>query len=41
MQKTTRKNNEYSKNESMLKIAKKGHQAEAIDFAKSSLWVKN
>ena len=29
------------KNESILKIAKNGHQAKAIDFAKSSLWLKN
>ena len=29
------------KNESILKIAKNGHQAKAIDLAKSSLWVKN
>ena len=25
----------------MLKIAKTGHQAKTIDFAKSSLWPKN
>jgi len=41
MQKTARKNSQYSKNESILKIAKNGHQAKAIAFAKSSLWVKN
>ena len=41
MQKTAPKNNLYSKNESILKMAKNGHQAKAIDFAKSSLWVKN
>ena len=41
MQKTARKNSYYSKNESILKIAKKGHQAKAIDFAKSLFWVKN
>ena len=35
------KNTLYSKNESILKIAKNGHQAKAIDFAKSSLWVEN
>ena len=29
------------KNQSILKIAKNGHQAKAIDLAKSSLWVKN
>ena len=31
----------YSKNERILKIAKNAHQAKAIDFAKSPLWVKN
>ena len=31
----------YSKNESILKIAKNGHQAKAIDLAKSPLWLKN
>ena len=36
MQKTARKNSQYSKNESILKIGKNGHQAKAIDFAKSS-----
>ena len=41
MQKTAPKSSYYSKNESILKIAKNGHQAKAIDFAKSSLWVKN
>ena len=29
------------KNESILKMAKNGHQAKAIEFAKSSLWLKN
>ena len=37
MQKTTRQNDYYSKNESILKIAKNGHQAKAKNFAKSSL----
>ena len=41
MQKTAPNNSYYSKTESILKIAKNGHQAKAIDFAKSSLWVKN
>ena len=41
MQKTARKNTLYSKNESMLKIAKIGLDAKAIDFAKKPLWVKN
>ena len=41
MEKTAPKNSLYSKNESIVKIAKNGHQAKAIDFAKSSLWVKN
>ena len=38
MQKTRFKNTKYSRNETILKI---GHHAEAIAFAKSSLWVKN
>ena len=29
------------RNESILKMAKNGHQGKAIDFAKSSLWLKN
>ena len=41
MQKKAPKNSDYWKNESILKMAKNGHQAKAIDFAKSSLWVKN
>ena len=41
MQKTAPKTILYSKNESIFKIAKTGHQAKAIDLAKSSLWVKN
>ena len=41
MQKTARKSSLYSKNERILKTAKNGHQAKAIAFAKSSLWVKN
>ena len=38
VQKTSRKNTKYSRNESFLKI---GHHAKAIGFAKSSLWVQN
>ena len=38
VQKTTPKNTEYSRNETILKI---GHHAKAIAHAKSSLWVKN
>ena len=34
MQKTAQKNTEYSKYESILKIAKIGLEAKAIDFAK-------
>ena len=41
MQDTAPKKSDYWKNESILKMAKNGHQAKAIDFAKSSLWVKN
>ena len=41
MQKTAPKKQLIFKNEIILKIAKNGHQAKAIDFAKSSLWVKN
>ena len=41
MQKTALKNGLSSKSESILKFAKNGHQANAIDFAKSSLCVKN
>jgi len=41
MQKTARKNSSYFKNESILKIAQNGHQAKAIVFAKSSLWLKH
>ena len=37
MQKTTRKNTKYSRNETIFKI---GHDPKAIVFAKSSLWVK-
>ena len=39
MQETAPKNSQYSKNEKILKMAKNGHQAKAIDYAKSSLWV--
>ena len=37
--KRLQKNSQYSKNENILKMAKNGHQAKAIDYAKSSLWV--
>ena len=40
MQKTAPKNSEYSKNESILKVAKNGHNAKAIAHAKYSVWVK-
>ena len=38
VQKTASKNTNYSRNETILKIT---HHAEAIAFAKSSLWVTN
>ena len=38
VQKPTRKNTKYSRNETILKA---GHHAKAIAHAKSSLWVKN
>ena len=38
MQKTTRKNTKYSRNETILKI---GHHAKAIANGKWSVWVKN
>ena len=41
MQKTAPKNSEYSKNETILKIGKNGHNAKAIAFAKWSVWLKN
>ena len=41
MQKTARKNNSYSKNESILKMTQNGHNAKAIAHAKYSVWVKN
>ena len=37
MQKGTRKNSQYLKNETILKIGKNGHQAKAIAFAKWSI----
>ena len=40
MQKTARKNNSYSKNESISKIAKNGRNAKAIAHAKYSVWSK-
>ena len=40
MQKTAPKNSYYSKNESILKMAKTGHNAKAIDHAKWPVWVK-
>ena len=41
VQKTVPKNSYYSKNETILKISKNGHNAKAIAFAKWSVWVKN
>ena len=38
VQKTTRKNTKYSRNETILQ---KAHLAKAIAFAKWSAWVKN
>ena len=40
MQKIAPKNSKYSKNESILKMAKNGHNAKAIAHAKHSVWVK-
>ena len=40
MQKTARKNSSYSKNESILKMAKNGHNAKAIAHAKWAVWLK-
>ena len=40
MQKTAPKNSKYSKNETILKISKNGHNAKAIAFAKWSVWHK-
>ena len=40
-QKTAPKNSKYSKNESILKMAKNGHNAKAIAHAKWAVWVKN
>ena len=41
MQKTARKNSWYSKNESILKMAKNGLNAKAIAHAKWAVWGKN
>ena len=41
MQKRARKSSQYWKNDSILKMAKNGDQVKAIDFLKSSLWLKN
>ena len=41
MQRTAPKNSYSSKNETILKIGKNGHNAKAIAFAKWSAWVKN
>ena len=38
---TARKNSGYSKNESILKMAKIDHNAKAIAHAKWAVWVKN
>ena len=40
-QKTAGKNSLYSKNESILKVAKTGHNAKAIAHAKWAVWLKN
>ena len=39
--KTALKNGQYSKNESILKMTKNGHNAKAIAHEKYSSWVKN
>ena len=36
----SKKKNTYSKNESIFKLAKNGHNANAIAHAKYSVWVK-
>ena len=41
IQKLAPKNSYHSKNETVLKIAKNGHNAKAIAHAKYSVWVKN
>ena len=41
MQKRAAENNEWLKNEAILKIDENGQYAKAIAFAKSPLWVKN
>ena len=41
MQKTAPKKRQYSKNDTILKIGKSGHNAKAIAFAKWSVWLKN
>ena len=40
VQKTARKNNSYSKNESILKMTQNGHNAKAIAHGKYLVWVK-
>ena len=40
MQKTATKKSNYPKNESLLKMAKNGHNAKAIAHAKYLVWVK-
>ena len=40
IKKTVPENSQYSKNESILKMAKNGHNAKAIAHAKYSVWVK-
>ena len=40
MKKMARKNSKYSKNQSIFKMAKNGHNAKAIAHAKYSVWVK-
>ena len=41
MRKTAPKNGKYSKKESILKMAKNGHNAKTIAHAKWAVWVKN
>ena len=41
MRKTAPKNSLYSKEESILKMAKNGHNAKAIAHEKWAVWVKN
>jgi len=40
MRKTATKKSNYPKNESLLKMAKNGHNAKVMAHAKYSIWVK-